>query len=154
MNINRSNNKNSFTLKKKTRSRRYPTESMTDYANNLEFLKNTLAQAESLLHSQQEALVFTWTQIKHLISFKQDGAMSILNSRPLKLVDQLTYLGSNILSTERCPWCNGYRRRIWTRRYEFNSWTRLIAFHITLIPLGKVSIQLFSLQLWVNSRAD
>ena len=34
------------------------------------------------------------------------------------------------------------------------SWTRLIAFHIALIPLGKVWIQLFSLQLWVNSRAD
>ena len=54
----------------------------------------------------------------------------------------------------RCPWCNGYRHRIWTRRYEFNSWTRLISFHIALIPLGKVWIQLFSLQLWVNSRTD
>ena len=30
----------------------------------------------------------------------------------------------------------------------------LIAFHIALIPLGKVWIQLFSFQLWVNSRAD
>ena len=28
----------------------------------------------------------------------------------------------------------------------------LIAFHIALIPLGKVWVQLFSLQLWVNSR--
>ena len=36
-----------------------------------------------------------------------------------------------------CPWCNGYRRRKWTRRHEFKSWTRLIAFHIALIPLGK-----------------
>ena len=54
----------------------------------------------------------------------------------------------------RCPWCNVYRRRKWTRRHEFKSWTRLIAFHIALIPLGKVWIQLFSLQLWVNSRAD
>ena len=54
----------------------------------------------------------------------------------------------------RCPWCNGYRRRKWTRQYEFKSWTRLIAFHIALIPLGKVWIQLFPLQLWVNSRAD
>ena len=27
-------------------------------------------------------------------------------------------------------------------------------FHIALIPLGKVCIQLFSLQLWVNSRTD
>ena len=30
----------------------------------------------------------------------------------------------------------------------------LNAFHIALIPLGNVWIQLFSLQLWVNSRAD
>ena len=54
----------------------------------------------------------------------------------------------------RYPWCNGYRRRKWTQQYEFKSWTRPIAFHIALIPLGKVWIQLFSLQLWVNSRAD
>ena len=37
-----------------------------------------------------------------------------------------------------CPWCNGYRRRKWTQRHEFKSCTRLIAFHIALIPLGKV----------------
>ena len=37
-----------------------------------------------------------------------------------------------------CPWCNGYRRRMWTRRHEFKSWTSLITFHIALIPLGKV----------------
>ena len=49
-------------------------------------------------------------------------------------------------------WCNGYCRRKWIRRHEFKSWTRLIAFHIALIPLGKVRIQLFSLQQWVNSR--
>ena len=54
----------------------------------------------------------------------------------------------------RCPWCNGYRRRKWTRRHEFKSSTGLIAFHIGLIPLGKVWIQLLSLQLWVNSRTD
>ena len=54
----------------------------------------------------------------------------------------------------RCPWCNCYRPRKWTRRHEFKSWTRLIAFHIALIPLGKVWIQLVSLQLWVNSRTD
>ena len=58
------------------------------------------------------------------------------------------------LVSRRCPWCSRYRRRKWTRRYEFKSWTRLIAFHIALIPLGKVWIQLFSLQLWVNSRTD
>ena len=26
----------------------------------------------------------------------------------------------------------------WTRRPEFKSWMKLIAFHIALIPLGKV----------------
>ena len=59
-----------------------------------------------------------------------------------------------LMSLWRCPWSNGHRRRKWTRRHEFKSWTRLIAFHIALIPLGKVSIQSFSLQLWVNSRTD
>ena len=54
----------------------------------------------------------------------------------------------------RCPWCNGYRRRKWTRRHEFKIWTRLIAFHTALIPLWKVWIQLFSFQLCVNSRTD
>ena len=44
--------------------------------------------------------------------------------------------------------------RKWTQRHEFKSWTRMIAFHIALIPCGKVWIQLFSLLLWVNSRAD
>ena len=53
-----------------------------------------------------------------------------------------------------CSWCNSYRRRKWTRRHEFKSWARLIAFNIALIPLRKVRIQLFPLQLWVNSRAD
>ena len=52
----------------------------------------------------------------------------------------------------RCPWCNGYCRRKWTRRHEFKSLTRLIAFHIALIPLRKVWIQLFSRQ--QCSRAD
>ena len=55
---------------------------------------------------------------------------------------------------QRCPWCNSYCRMKWTRWHEFKSRTRLIAFHIALIPLGKVWIQLFSLQLWVNSRTD
>ena len=66
----------------------------------------------------------------------------------------LEYNNNNNNNNSRCPWCNGYRRRKWTRRHQFKSWTRLIAFHIALIPLGKVWIQSLSLQLWVNSRAD
>ena len=67
----------------------------------------------------------------------------------------LINLSQKLLITNlRCSWCNGYRRRKGTRRHELKSWTTLIAFHIALIPLGKVWIQLSSLQLWVNSRVD
>ena len=38
--------------------------------------------------------------------------------------------------------------------HEFKSWTRLIAFHIALMPLEKVWIKLVSLQLWAYYRAD
>ena len=52
------------------------------------------------------------------------------------------------------PGCNGYRGRKWTRWHELKTWTRLIKFLIALIPLRKVWIKLFSLQLWVNNRTD
>ena len=73
--------------------------------------------------------------------------------------DQIGYewpsrLTRSYMDLARSPWCYGYRRRKWTRRHEFKSWTSLIAFYKALIPLGKVSIQLFSLQLWINSRKD
>ena len=35
-----------------------------------------------------------------------------------------------------------------------NSWIRLFAFPIVLMPLGKVWIRLFYLHLWENRRAD
>ena len=38
----------------------------------------------------------------------------------------------------RCLWCNGYHHGKWTWGHEFKSWTRLITFHIALIPLRKV----------------
>ena len=45
--------------------------------------------------------------------------------------------GLNSTTAGGAPWGNGYRRRKCTRRHEFKSWTRLIAFHIALITLGK-----------------
>ena len=90
------------------------------------------------------------------------GLMSLHSGLVLKLLlwsfivikQFLVLYFSTLSSIPRCPWCSRYRRRNWTWRHEFKSWTRLIAFHIALIPLGKVWIQLFSLQLWVNSRTD
>ena len=88
-------------------------------------------------------------------SFPEEKMLSeIFNHSPMiKCTRQTTY-SNTIITVLEVLWCNGYRRRKWTRWHEFKSWTRLIAFHIALIPLGKVWIQLFSLQLWVNSRAD
>ena len=98
-------------------------------------------------------LISCWYAIKQINLNKpfQMNKILVLN---IPLVVDIAFKKWTIPKIRRCPWCNGYRRRKWTRRYEFKSWTRLIAFHIALIPLGKVWIQLFSLQLWVNSRTD
>ena len=55
-----------------------------------------------------------------------------------------------ILMCEKHPPLSVYIYIIYIYIHEFKSLTRLIAFHITLIPLGKVWIQLFYLQLLVN----
>ena len=78
--------------------------------------------------------------------------ISVNVSAPMPTSNGLHHVKS--IMSMRCPWCSGYRHRKWKRRLEFKSWTRLIAFHIALIPLRKVWIQLFSLQLRVNSRTD
>ena len=44
----------------------------------------------------------------------------------------------------RCLLYNGYRRRKWIRQPGFKSWTWLFVFHIALIHLEKVCIQIFS----------
>ena len=40
-----------------------------------------------------------------------------------------------------CPWC--YCHWKWTGKPEFKSWTRLLAFHIVLIPLDQINYSLF-----------
>ena len=42
----------------------------------------------------------------------------------------------------------------WNQWTEFKFWMKLIEFHFPLKPLGKVWIYLFSLHLWLSSRAD
>ena len=36
----------------------------------------------------------------------------------------------------RCQWCNGYRRRNWTRRHEFESWTDCISHSTNTLGKG------------------
>ena len=65
-------------------------------------LSNTPAQAESLLYSLEQAArgidLYVITNKSEYMSFKQKGAISW--DKPLILVDQFTYIDSNILSTE------------------------------------------------------
>ena len=55
-----------------------------------------------LLHSLKKAArgFYVNSDKTKLMYFKQDGAMSRLNGKPLKLVHNFLYFGSNILSTE------------------------------------------------------
>ena len=68
------------------------------YTDDLALLANTPAQAESLLRSQEPITGSIGFPVNadntEYMCFKQEGAISILNSKPLKLVDQFTYLGS------------------------------------------------------------
>ena len=97
LNANRSYKKK-MTMLKKARSRWYPTDTITDanYADDLVLLANTPAQAESLLKSLDQAAGsighYVNTNNTECICFEQGGAISILNSRPLKLVAAVFHL--------------------------------------------------------------
>ena len=89
--------------RKKTKSRQYPTKTITD-ANDLVLLTNTPAQTKSLLNSLEQAArgigLYMNSDKTEFMCFKQDAAISTLNDKPLKSVDHFTYLGSNVSSTE------------------------------------------------------
>ena len=80
-NTNKSNKRKWFHIKK-ARSRWYPTNTMTDadYADYLELLTNTPAQAESLLHSLEETAggisLYMNANKTEYICIKQKGAIS------------------------------------------------------------------------------
>ena len=73
------------------------------YAYDLALLTNTPGQADSQLHSLEQAAggidLYVNTKKTDITCFKQ-GAISALSRKPLKLVNQFPYLGSNISSTK------------------------------------------------------
>ena len=132
----------------------------TDYYPGYNHLLTSHCLAQS-----NKYLLLSWTKLifynNNLLDYLTPPRFKSNSHLKQRYLNRLSKLGHNELAQylegcllRRCPWCNGYRRRKWTRRHEFKSWTILIAFHIALIHLGKVWIQLFSLQLWVNSRTD
>ena len=95
---------NCFKLAKE-RSRRYPTQTVTDadYADDIALLANTPAQAEPLLHSLERAagdIDFHVNADKKYMCFNQRGDISTQKDSSLKLVDKFTYLGSSVSPTE------------------------------------------------------
>ena len=97
---------NGFELTKK-RSRRYPATTITDadYADDIVILANTPDQAETLLHSLEQAAASIGLYVNahktEYMCFNQTGDISTLEGTPLKLVDKFTYLGSSVESTEK-----------------------------------------------------
>ena len=97
---------NGFELTKK-RSRRYPAKTITDadYADDITILANTPNQAETLLHSLEQAAtgigLHVNTRKTEYVCFNQTGNISTLDGTSLKLVDKFTYLGSSVSSTEK-----------------------------------------------------
>ena len=74
-----------------------------DYADNQALFANKPALTESLLYSLEEAARGIGNYVnanKYFLCFKQEVATSILNGKPLKLVNQFRYHESNILHTE------------------------------------------------------
>ena len=96
---------NGFKLVKE-RSRRYPAQTITDvdYADDIALRANTLAQVESLLHSQERAKGGIGLHVNAdktgYMCFNQTGDIFTLKSGPLNLVNKYPYLRSSVSSTE------------------------------------------------------
>ena len=89
---------NCFSLKKKkARSRRYPSETITDanYANGIALLINTPTQVEFLLHSLEQVAGGIGLHVNvdktEYMCFNQEGAISTLIGSSLKLADRFSF---------------------------------------------------------------
>ena len=73
-------------------------------ADDIALLANTSAQAETLLHSLEQAAAgiafYVNAHKTERVCFNQRGDISTQNGSSLKLVDKLTYLGSSVSLTE------------------------------------------------------
>ena len=84
-------------------------------SDDLILFANTPAQAEYWHHKLKQAAegigFYVNTDKTEFMCLKQDGDISTLNGKPLKLFDYFTYLGSNIPSTK--IYVNIYREKTW-----------------------------------------
>ena len=75
------------------------------YADDLALLANTPNQAETLLHSLERAAAGIGLHVNahktEYMCYNQTGNIATLDGTSLKLVDNFTYLGSSVSSTEK-----------------------------------------------------
>ena len=96
---------NIFTLAK-GKSKRYLARTITDayYAEDIVLLSYTPAPAEFLLHSLEEAAGCIGLHVPadktEFVCFNQRNDISKLNRRSLKLIDNFSYIGRSVSSTE------------------------------------------------------
>ena len=97
MKVNRSNkSKWLYTQKSKKQTILCTTITDIDYADDIVLLANTPTQAESLLHSLEQAA----NDIGFHENAEKTEYISILNVGSLKLRNKFMYLGSRVLSTD------------------------------------------------------
>ena len=75
------------------------------YADDIAILANTLAQAETLLHSLERTTGGIGLHVNarktEYMCLNQTGDLSTLGGSSLKLVAKFTYIGSSVSSTEK-----------------------------------------------------
>ena len=98
---------NHCTTRTPQRSRRYPAKTITDadYADDIAIPANTPNQAETQLHSLEQAVAGIGLHVNahktEYMCYNQTGDITTLDGTPLKLVDKFTYLGNSVSSTEK-----------------------------------------------------
>ena len=95
--VNRSYERNGF-IPKKAKHRKYCRCRLRRWSNAS---RKYSCASQSLLHRLEETTIgIGFYMNSKFMFFKQDRAISILDSKPLKLVDHFSYLSSNISSME------------------------------------------------------
>ena len=114
---------NGFKLTKE-RSRRYHAQRIkdADYADDIAYLANAPAQAETQLHNLERAsagigINFNADKTEYMC-FNERSDISTLNVSSLKQVDKFTYLGSSVSSTEID--INTQLAKTWTTIYSLS----------------------------------
>ena len=91
----------------KARSWRHPDKKITDadYADDLALFSDTIADAQSLLHQVEEAAqkigLYVNADKTEFMCYNTIGTMTLLIKHNIKEVEDFTYLGSNVASSEK-----------------------------------------------------